>query len=266
MLDDAVARARRVDRGGGASGAHATSTPARAGGRVHGLDHRQAAQPLAAVAGGRAAGRDRAGEVLEHAAVRRRVRHDRGRRARRALVRPRRRGRARASAGRRRRPVALDDDASPRSRRSRRGAGSRGRRRSSPRAWRAAPEANSQQRERHVLALDRVQPRGRRARARASTGPSSHSSRSTVWIPWLTRRRPAVERQRAAPARGRVVLRRPVPLDARRGEQHAAEPAAGEEVAEPHELGLQAVLEEDAQLHAGLLRRGPTRALAARRR
>ncbi len=68
-----------------------------------------------------------------------------------------------------------------------------------------------------------------------------------------------VERLRAAPAGGRVVLRRAVPLHARGGEEDAAEAAPGEELAEPHEVRLEAVLEEDAELHPGLRRRGHER-------
>ena len=48
-------------------------------------------------------------------------------------------------------------------------------------------------------------------------------------MPWLTRAAAAVERERPAPARGGVVLGRPVPLHPRRDEQHAAEAAPAQE-------------------------------------
>ena len=76
-----------------------------------------------------------------------------------------------------------------------------------------------------------------------------------MWIPWLTSAPPpssaSVPRQREVA----VVLGRAVPLDARRGEQDAAEPAARDEVARAQELGLQAVLEQHAELHPGALGR-----------
>ena len=84
-----------------------------------------------------------------------------------------------------------------------------------------------------------------------ATGPRSHSSRSTVWMPWFTSAAPPSWASVPAPARGRVVLRRTVPLDACRDEEHAAEPALAQEGGEPDERGLAAVLEEDAELHPG---------------
>ena len=83
------------------------------------------------------------------------------------------------------------------------------------------------------------------------TSPSSHSSRSTVWTPWLMSAAPPSSARRAAPARAGVVLGRPVPLDAGGGEQHLPEPAPGDEIPQPHEIGLQPVLEQHAERDAG---------------
>ena len=142
-------------------------------GRVDGLDHGEAAQALAPVAGRGAAGRDRAREVLDHAAVGRGVGHDGRAGARGALVpggdEP---GHGRAQVGGDE-MVALDDERplGPRDLDPPRVAGE-GDGRGLERRHRARGEA--QQGEGHVLALDRVQLRGGQGvhagdRARAAT-------------------------------------------------------------------------------------------------
>ena len=81
----------------------------------------------------------------------------------------------------------------------------------------------------------------------------------------VDQRGPAVELGAAAPVGGGVVLGRPVPLDARRRQQHASEAALGDEVAQPNQLRLQSILEQHAEPDARALGRGHER-LALRER
>ena len=81
-----------------------------------------------------------------------------------------------------------------------------------------------QQRQRHVLALDRVQRRGREAQHARHVAEQPEQEVDGVDA-LVDERGAAVELDAAAPVRGRVVLGRTVPLDPRRGQQHAAEAA-----------------------------------------
>ena len=75
----------------------------------------------------------------------------------------------------------------------------------------------------------------------------------------------AVERMRATPARIAIVGRRPVPLDARVGENRRAEPSPVDERLHSLHVRLEPILEDDAERHARVGSR-PNERIRARRR
>ncbi len=75
----------------------------------------------------------------------------------------------------------------------------------------------------------------------------------------------AIEGERAAPSRPTVVFRRAVPLDSPRGEDRAADRAGVDHLFQLDDVGLEAVLEEHAELDAGAVGGGDERVGPGRR-